>query len=943
MPALGISRLDRLVRIAATALLLAVVHAPNLPASAQSDGAAYEQALQNFESGEYGEAIVRLKNILQKDQGDIVARLLLGRAYLRRGEGAAAEVEFKDARRRGAADRIVLGLQAQSLLLQEKHADVIDQISAAGQGDELEAEILVLHGHAYVGLGKLEAAEAAFAGAARLIPGALGPLLGQARSEIVRGNFDAAAALLGQDSDLHENDAELWLYRGDIERLLGHFQAATDHYDRALALDPYHFQARLSRAAMLIDLGQGEKARPDLDLLERVAPKNLQVSYLRAVLLVRDNDLAAAQEGLTKAWERIGQGDRDRIMHHGPSLLLAGTLNYTQGHLEDAKKYFDRYLELNPHHIETRKLLGTILIEEVNPTGAIAVMRPALDLSRDDPALFALLGNAYLQAGRHDKAGEMYEQAVALAPDQSRLLAGLALSRLAGGKSDEAVGLLEPVTANDPDAVLPGVLLSYAHLRNHAYDKALASVRQLTSRVPPNPLLLNLAGVARLGLEDHVGARKDFEAALNASPGYLPALLNLARLDTKTGDLRAAAERFEAILEQERNNSEALQGLAQVAIAEGRLEDAARWLERILLRQPDAVGPLLLLVDVYMGLNRPEDVQTLAQKVESRESSSPVVGVAYGRVALANGNLRAARQRFHAAARMLADQPQRLEMVARLQAAAGDSEGARRSLATALEAAPGFVTAQATLATLEAAAGNDSEAMAIAEQLREDHPRLALGDLLVGDLHRKAHRHAAAIAAYDAAMIKQATPGLVVRIYEVRVTMGDWAGALSGLESWLKDHPRDLLVRRSLASGYLMAGRAEAAVKEHEVLLAVNPDDAALLNNLAWLYHEAGDRRARDYAERAYTLAPDDPGVIDTLGLILAAGDDPNRGLALLREAFARGLDEAMARYHIAVALDKLGQKDAARQEVEQALALNRDFAGAAEAKALHKRLSTSP
>ncbi len=34
---------------------------------------------------------------------------------------------------------------------------------------------------------------------------------------------------------------------------------------------------------------------------------------------------------------------------------------------------------------------------------------------------------------------------------------------------------------------------------------------------------------------------------------------------------------------------------------------------------------------------------------------------------------------------------------------------------------------------------------------------------------------------------------------------------------------------------------------------------------------------------------------------------------------------------------------DAARQEVEQALALNRDFIGAAEAKALQQRLSTSP
>ena len=155
-------------------------------------------------------------------------------------------------------------------------------------------------------------------------------------------------------------------------------------------------------------------------------------------------------------------------------------------------------------------------------------------------------------------------------------------------------------------------------------------------------------------------------------------------------------------------------------------------------------------------------------------------------------------------------------------------------------------------------------------------------------------------------------------------------------------HPNDMVVRRSLATALIVMGRYDEAAAEHARLLAATPADADLLNNLAWLYSQLGDPRARHYAERAYAIMPNDPGVMDTFGWILVQDGEPARGLTLLREAQARGLQAETIGYHIAVALIAMGRNEEARRELKQALRRGNDFMGGAEAQALLRQLSSA-
>ena len=83
----------------------------------------------------------------------------------------------------------------------------------------------------------------------------------------------------------------------------------------------------------------------------------------------------------------------------------------------------------------------------------------------------------------------------------------------------------------------------------------------------------------------------------------------------------------------------------------------------------------------------------------------------------------------------------------------------------------------------------------------------------------------------------------------------------------------------------------------------MSPENAEALNNLAYIYHEAGDSRAIDFAGRAYDLAPENPDIMDTYGWILASSGQTEKGTSILRAAVEQAPDNAEYRLHLAAAL----------------------------------------
>ncbi len=925
------------------AWLLAVALAFAGPAAAATTegegGAYYEDALVRFGKGEYAAAIIQLKNALQEDPNNLAARILIGRAYIKVGAGPAAEKEIRRAREAGADDSLTIVPLGESYLMQRKFDEILEDVRSGGRATEIEAQILHLRGQAHLNLGKLKRAEKAFAAALRLDREYADAILGRARVQLKLGKLAAAEALIDRAREVAPNNVDAWYLKGESRRTVRDLEGAVAFYGKAADLQPGHLPSRTSRAAVLLDLGRVDAALEDVEFVREMDQADPHAAFLHAQVLARKGRHADARAALKDAEFIIANYRPGFVETHLQTLLLAAMVHYTQRNYPDAKRYADIYMRLDPYHPGARKIMGRILLREGNAQGAIQVLRPALRVTSRDPSLLALLGTAMLRDNRHAEATEMLERALELAPKAAGIRTQLGLSRLAAGKPEQAVEELETALELDPDSLRSGLVLAMIHLRNQRFDEALQVAERIAENRPNTPAPHNFAGAALLGKGDMVAARARLEKALEIDPDFRPAQINLARLDTREGDIESARRRYAAILENNPEDTGSMLAMARIAESQKDTDEAIRWLEKVRNVDRTAIRTQLHLVDLYVRSGRMDTAAELAREIRQDNPETPALMEMVGRAEMAIGQIDKARNAFFSMAELSRDSPQQLLRAAELQLSVRDEGGAHRTLSRAVTAFPDFMPAQVAIVRLEARIGREDTALARVEDLRKIRPADPLVDTLHGDALAAAGRHAEAAKAYGTALESQTSSYLVVRYYRAVSRSGSGPVPVKLLEDWVKENPEDGMARRALAGAYADTGRKNEAIAAYEALLEDQPDNPAVLNNLAWLYHERGDGRALELAEQAYALAPSHPAALDTLGWILVQGDDPGRGLALLREAQSRASQNTKIRYHIAVGLSRLGRNEQARRELEAVLADEPEADFAADARALLKRL----
>jgi tetratricopeptide (TPR) repeat protein len=126
------------------------------------------------------------------------------------------------------------------------------------------------------------------------------------------------------------------------------------------------------------------------------------------------------------------------------------------------------------------------------------------------------------------------------------------------------------------------------------------------------------------------------------------------------------------------------------------------------------------------------------------------------------------------------------------------------------------------------------------------------------------------------------------------------------------------------------------AQEAYEKVLKINPNFPPAANNLAYIYAERGGNIdvAMNLAQKAKEQAPNDPHISDTLGWIYYKKNVPGRAVAYLKEAAEKAPNQPMVRYHLGMAYYKNGDRDLAKKELNEALRLDANFAGADEARA---------
>ncbi len=893
----------------------------------------YIQRAKDMEDqGKLKGSVIELKNAIQKNPNSPQSRLLLGQIYLKRGQGAEAEKELRQAEKLGVNRETIKPLLGEALLLMGEYKQVLDEIEPGEQTSKANtARIYQIRADALLNQRKIKDACNLFQKSLDIDTENPPTYWGLAQCAVAERDLTKARALLDSALKIKDRQAKTWILIGNLEQFGKKTQSALAAYTNALKIEPHNVEALQNRAAVLMAVGQLESARADVELVTKLAPKSLPAYYLQALLSFEQKKYADAQDGV----QEVLKFSPDYM----PGILLAGSTAYALGSYQQAESYLNRFLTFSPGHAYARRVLAATQIKQNQPEKGLATLAPLLSPDTRDASALALAGEALLRKGDSAKATEYLQRAAALEPKNASIQTQLGLSHLSAGDNQLAITELEKAVSLAPGQHKADTVLVMTLLDLKEYDQALAAINGLEKKLQNSALTHTMRGSALLGKNDLANARRSFEQALVIDPGFYPAAASLAQLDLHDNKPEAARKRFENVLEKDKTNLQAMIALAELAAHNKQEKESFDWLEKAAKAHPNAIPPRAILVRRYLARNEPQKALAIANETVNANPDNPDALDLLGSVQLAMKDKISATSTFTKLTQQADQSPDALLRLALVQISSNKLAEARTTLQKALQLDPNHTQSLDALIRLEMRSGNPDKALQIARQVQRQIPGIPLGFEREGDILLYQKHPGQAVKSYEQALAMKADPANLIKLHRALTLAGNVQAADQYLGNWLKQNPNDLEVRAYAASNAMAKGKNKEAIAQYQSILQQTPQNPVVLNNLAGLYQREADSRALPTAEQALKLAPDNPAIQDTLGWILVEQGQAERGLDLLRKALAKAPKSEGIRYHHAMALARTGDKARARKELELLLKDAPNFPQAAAARVQLQKL----
>ena len=889
------------------------------------------QANAYLAKGDVPAALVALRAAVRNNPDDANAHLHLAELQLRTGDAVAAERESEAARQLQPGNAKAMLFQAQSYLPQGKFKELLADFPADKAPADVKPGLLLARADAALATKDVADAESEARAAEALTPNEPEPKLllsrvAAARSDWTTADSEADAALAADSKrvDALQWKAQLLLRKNDRA-------GAIAQLDTALQVAPSNEGLLVQRAQLLIETGQDTKARADVDAALKVAGRDLMPTYLNAVLLTRAGKYADADSEYGKVNTAIARLPRGYFFLAVNKLAL--------GQREQALDAAQRFNARDPGDLPGRKLLAQTEIANGQPKDAVALLTAAAKDFPGDAEVQDLLGRAYAAAGQTGQAEQRFAQASTLQPNNTAVLTRLAATRLALGDPNGASEALEHSLAVSPDQVQAAEGLVATQLAAGNVQGAEASLAKLKAETGETEVTGNFDGMLSLTKGQPEAALAQFAATAKRFPNATAPQLNQARLLLLLGRPGEAEPLLESLLDNDPGNGQALSLLLARYGQTSRMDPALGRVQAALKAQPGNPALEATLSDLLVRAGKPKDALAATDNAVQGTAQPPVVvQAARARALAADGQTQLAAAAYSQILRASPNDLEARRQLIDMLGNANDYDSARTAIRDGLKQTPGNPLLLGSLIRNEFRANGVNGATKLADDLAADPANNPVGPALKGDALLLANRPADALTAYNAAFSKAPSGVLASRVAALDVAQGHADDGANVLRNWLKNHPEDIGLAQQLAQLDLAASRLPDAARGFEAVLAKAPRDVIALNNLAWIYQQQSDPRARQTALAAYTQQPT-ADTADTLGWIMVTGGDAANGLPLLQQADALRPDTPVVRYHLGVALNATGHPQDAASVLDPLVNGPASFPEKADAKRLLDRL----
>ncbi len=256
-----------------------------------------------------------------------------------------------------------------------------------------------------------------------------------------------------------------------------------------------------------------------------------------------------------------------------------GRIHLAKGDLEEAKKEFEKALELDPDNADA--LLDLAMADNAQGRTAEAERLAKRALKADPSSVPALSALAALKRdqGDLDEAIRLFREALAIDDSQPATYNGYGDVLQRAHRYQEAEEAFHHALQLDPDSFKAYYNLGVTYSNQGRLDDAVASYRKALELGPHDPeaaKALNNLGAIALGRGRVDQAAGYFERAVEASPVHLESRFNLALIDLDRNRVDDAIALLEEAARLDPDHEQVATTLGMAYLRKGRNEDAYR-------------------------------------------------------------------------------------------------------------------------------------------------------------------------------------------------------------------------------------------------------------------------------------------------------------------------------------------------------------------------------
>lgn len=914
-------------------LLLACTAAVLLAAcGGPSDGDALGRAAKLMDKGDFSGATFELKTALQQSPNLGEARFRLGVVLLELGDPKSALVELQKARDLGYAEDELAPKVARAWLATGKNKEVVQtytgvRVSPARNQAELLTALALAHG----ALGQRAPADAAIDEALKTDPKLPLALISKARFVAAAGKVDEALGLVEQAMVPGALNGDALMLKGMFLRYAKRDDAgAIKALEQAAKDTRVALGARSTLTTIFIQQNRLQDARAQLAALAKTHPKHPQALFLDAVVAYAARDFARS----SAICEQLLRG----LSNNTQVLVLAGASDLQRGALVAAESKLGKVVQTVEGAVGARKLLAETYLRMGQTDKVQQTLKPLLEQPSPEADTLNLSAQSHLMAGEFRQAEAQFAAAAKLKPDDVRVRTSLALIDLAKGNAPSALDTLQALAAKDPGDTADLALIN-AQLRRRDFDAALTAIAGLEKKQPERAAAPHLRGIVLLRKGDRAGARAAFEAALGKAPGHFASTHALATLDEQEQQPAAAIKRLEAVVKANPNNIAARMALLDVMLrAKAAPADILAGIDAAIQAGPAEAAPRVAKIVQLSRMNDAKGAAMAAQQAMSALPGDRHVLDAAGVAFIAAGDEQQAISAFNKLTSLMPNSAQPYLRLADVHARKGRTAGVASSLSRATDVEPLSAELHRRLLIQGRQTRDYKAAKALAADLQKRYARRPEGYLLDGEILAVQGQWPAAAAAYQAGL--KAAPGteLAMRATRALERAGNRQAADALAGDWASRHPADGEFQAFLGDRARAAGDHARAERHYLDALRIDPEQAAVMNNLAWVQARLKKDSALGYAEKAVQMRPQQAEFMDTLAGVLADRGQLDKAIEWQRKALAIRPDDPELKLALARVLVQAGQKAEANKLLGELAKLGGTFKAQAEVQALSKR-----